>query len=85
MPPVVIAFVGVVLLFVMFWMTRSIPGAMGKWGPRIVSVVVVYVLSGVLSADSRTAAVAGQYLVYFGVGAVVVYLIAGALFGGRRA
>ena len=76
MPPVLIALVEVVLIFVVFWMTRSIRSGGRKWGLRIAAVVVLIVLSGAFAPDSRGAAVAGEYSVYLGVVAVVVYLIA---------
>ena len=76
MPPVLIAFLEVAALFAVFWTTRAAPTAGRKWFLRIAGFVVLYLLAAVLAGDAQVAAKPGEYAVYLGIPAIVIYLIA---------
>jgi hypothetical protein len=82
MPPALIALVEVVVLCAAFWMTRNEAGTGRKWLLRIAAVVVVVLGGGALAPDPRASAVVGQYLVYLGVPAIVIYLMMAKRAGG---
>ena len=85
MPPVPLALLEVVVLFVAFWTSRTTSPRGKKWGLRAAAVVVVFILSSALAPDPRAAAVSGEYTVYFGIPAIIVYFIAKGVVGRRRA
>lgn len=78
MPPVLIAFLKVVLLFVACWMTRAIRMKGRKWGLRAAAFIVLFIILPValLSDHPQAAVISAKYSVYFGILAVVTYMIA---------
>ena len=83
MPPILIALLEVIVLFAVFWSTRAYESAGKKWFSRIAGFVVLWLLAAVFAADAQVAAKAGEYFVYLGIPAIVVYLIASRRSGGR--
>ena len=43
---------------------------------RLVAVVVITILAGVVAKDARASAVVGEYSVYFGIPAILIYYFA---------
>ena len=76
MSPILVALLQVAGLFAVCWATRGEPAKGKKWGTRMVAFIVLYVLAGVLSPGPESAVVAGEYFVYFGIAAVVIYMVA---------
>lgn len=78
MSPILIALLIVTALFAVFWTTRTNTAKGKKWFSRIAAFVVLYVLAGVLAGNPQMAAKAGEYAVYLGVPAVLIYYVARA-------
>jgi hypothetical protein len=82
MPPALIALVEVTALCAAFWMTRNEAGTGRKWLLRIAAVVVVFLGGAALTADPRASAEVGQFVVYLGVPAIIIYLVVAKRAGG---
>ena len=76
MSPTLVAFIIVIALFAGFWATRPRSNSGAKWGLRVAMLVLSPIAAAVLSSEPAAAVVAGQYVVYFGIAAIVVYQIA---------
>jgi hypothetical protein len=76
MPPILIALVEVTALCAAFWTTRNEARSGRKWLLRIAAVVVIFLGGAALAADPRASALVGQYTVYLGVPAIIIYLMA---------
>jgi len=70
------ALVFVVGVAAAFWSTRETPGRGRKWLLRLAGIAACWVISGLLAGDPQAAAKTGEYTVYLGLPALVVYWMA---------
>jgi hypothetical protein len=76
MPPFLVALIEVTALFALFWGTRTTEGAGRKWFLRIAGFVVMYLLAAVLIGDPEAGVKSGEYMVYLGIPAILIYMFA---------
>lgn len=71
-----LALISVIFLCVIFWTTRTTRQKVKKWTIRGIGMLLVPVLASILASEPAEAGVAGTYLGYLGVPAMILYLIA---------
>jgi len=74
--PWIAALVFVLGVVAVFWTTREAPGRGRRWALRLAGIAACWVVTGLLSGDAGTAAKSGEYAVYLGLPAAVLYMIA---------
>ena len=79
MSPIVVAFIEVVLVFVLFAMTRRMPNPAARWAVRVAGVLALLVLmpTGQPADDpvamARVKAKTTEYFCYLAIPAAIVY------------